>query len=79
MKYLLPAALPDCVRVDEIPTHPSQLHTEAAISPIRYGCRSSFAQHGAMLILLRFGTSTLYRIGAMMGEAELALGVNVVE
>ena len=79
MQYLLTAILLGCVRIDEALVHPPQLCARTEISPIRYGYPRSFARPGVVLALLRFGTSALYRIGAMMGEAELALGVNVVE
>jgi hypothetical protein len=58
---------------------PAGLARRAGVSPMCYVCRTSFFAIGPVLILLRFGTSTLYRTGATMGEAELALGVNVVD
>ena len=79
MNYLLPAVFPDFAQVRKVLSHPSRLRTKAVISPIRYGYSRFLARPAAVLALLRFGTSTLYRIGAMMGVAELALGVNVVE
>jgi len=46
---------------------------------IHYRTQGPLAELWSMLLLLRFGTSTLYRTGAMMDAAEPALGVNVVE
>jgi hypothetical protein len=79
MNYLLPAVFLDFAWIGKILPHPSKPCTKTVISPIRYGCSRFLARPGPMLALLRFGTSMLCRIGAMMGMAELALGVNVVE
>jgi hypothetical protein len=79
MKRSLPASLPACLQTDEALVHPSQLCAGTVISPICYESPRSHVGLRLVLTLLRFGTSTLYQIGAIMGEAELALGVNVVE
>jgi hypothetical protein len=79
MKLLLPAALLTGVQIDEAPVHQSELCARTVISPICYENLRSNVRLRLVLALLRFGTSTLYQIGAIMGEAELALGVNVVE
>jgi hypothetical protein len=79
MKLPLPAALLTGVQIDEALVHPSQLCAGTVISPICYESPRSHVGLRLVLTLLRFGTSTLYQIGAIMDEAELALGVNVVE
>lgn len=79
MQYLLSSTLSAYVRVDATPAHPPHPRTGASVSPIYYGTWSALSELGLVLLLLRFGTTTLYRTGAMMVGADLALGVNVVE
>jgi hypothetical protein len=56
-----------------------QLCSCVVVLLICYGIQSPLAGLRLLLALLRFGTSVVYRTGAMMAGAELALGVNLVE
>jgi len=79
MQYLILTILLCCIQFGGALRCPGRLGTEATRSPMYYGCRRSLGRYETMLALLRFSTSTFYRIGAMMGVAERVLGVNVVE